>query len=1319
MKRRKDKISHSYEILMVILILWSAVVLTNPLQAREKTKQYTVNDGLSQQSVTAIIQDKNDMLWIGTFDGLNQFDGKSFTTFRHHPGDSTSIINNRVISLAENKEDGLWILFSSNHVAQYLGKGKFRNFNLTEDMNDWGNSIKTMIICDHNLIISGLDKQTFIFNPYNTPDSERIRSLKNFIELSAKKEEYIISTDFSKNELWISTNKGIYHLNAKNEINRIKNYRGFSLKMTDNGDIILWKNGTLKICNPIYNGDKTDNLHEVGTYNLSSNIQSVASCIDNNIWIGTNKALYKTNGAGVELYLPNFPSRVLFNDNLGLTWSGGMNGLTAISPYAQPVDNFCPSKNDFSISNHIDCINISPDESEVWVSPKSNGIYRLEWKKDAEGERSVSRAEHLLEQKKISALEFYSRDTLVFVEKTNLNMLIRQKNGFRIENIRNKIFENAQPISTIKIGDMILLASDHQIIRLSFKNRRPILDSLPEINRKLPDRSIIFSMAEAPDDTTFWVGFRGDGAYRICLKNNSVENLETLTGIKLTSNYVWDIYFDSKDRLCLGTDAGLNIIGENPEEKGKIFLRTLTTDNGVKNDKIVSIQEDKENNLWLGTSQGIICYNIIDGKVQTYDNEDGFRSNNFTSCSKRMQDGTLLFGSSNGMSYFNPLYFKKHTITPSMHISSIRTGKEEVEQKDWNNFVMKGNDVAFKLKSYYPINPNKIKYRYSVNGNAWNEITGNQIILSDLSPNTYQISICCVNEKNVSSPISTVRFRVKRHPLFSITAQIIYTLLIITVGTIFIRAKLYQKMMDNKLKMEEELHVRENKMNSEKMNFYTNMAHEIKTPLSLILGRVYDIEQSGEASPYIVRKAKLIGDNAQIIKELTEQILEFKRAISGKLDLQIQEQDIMPCIIGIIDNYKDYAEKKGIKIDLESSSESIVKYIDQKKVTRIIYNLLSNAIKFSERDDTISIKITGKEDSLVLTVSDTGQGIDSKDLPHIFERFYKSGKAGGSGIGLAFTKSLVELMNGTITVNSTYGSGTVFQVTIPDAEHSSTAAAPEKNVAAKKEESLPTVSFSSTPDILLVEDNVDLNEYITEILSTRFNVHQCYNGKEALATLKNKKIDLVLTDIMMNDINGIELAHKIKNSKSISHIPIVFLSAKSDPDDMLEGFQTGAVDYITKPFNPHMLLIKIQNILTQYFLSRATFMEGKTQMKESPTVQNRDEIFINKARDIIYKNMAEETFGVNALSEEMGISRVHLTREFQRITEKSPSTFIKSIRLNHAKHLLSTGEYSIKEVLWEIGIRSHSGFTKAFKEEFGYLPSQISNNNTKTISDED
>ena len=283
MKRRKDKISHSCEILMVILILWSAVVLTNPLQAREKTKQYTVNDGLSQQSVTAIIQDKNDMLWIGTFDGLNQFDGKNFTTFRHHPGDSTSIINNRVISLAENKEDGLWILFSSNHVAQYLGKGKFRNFNLTEDMNDWGNSIKTMIICDHNLIISGLDKQTFIFNPYNTPDSERIRSLKNFIELSEKKEEYIISTDFSKNELWISTNKGIYHLNAKNEINRIKNYRGFSLKMTDNGDIILWKNGTLKICNPIYNGDKTDNLHEVGTYNLSSNIQSVASCIDNNI----------------------------------------------------------------------------------------------------------------------------------------------------------------------------------------------------------------------------------------------------------------------------------------------------------------------------------------------------------------------------------------------------------------------------------------------------------------------------------------------------------------------------------------------------------------------------------------------------------------------------------------------------------------------------------------------------------------------------------------------------------------------------------------------------------------------------------------------------------------------------------------------------------------------------------------------------------------------------------------------------------------------------------------------------------------------------
>lgn len=681
-----------------------------------------------------------------------------------------------------------------------------------------------------------------------------------------------------------------------------------------------------------------------------------------------------------------------------------------------------------------------------------------------------------------------------------------------------------------------------------------------------------------------------------------------------------------------------------------------------------------------------------------------FQSNNFTSASLRTPDGYLLFGGIDGISCFRPEEFDRQTASPSLCIDRITAGGQPVPREKWSGFSLPNKHKAIKitLGSYYSPNPGKVTYRFALNGNPWNESSSNEILLNDLSPGKYLLPIrSCAGEGN-ESPEQRIEFTIRRPLLLSFGAFSLYGVVLFGIAFLVIRSTMSRKLLDNRLKMEEELRESENRMNTEKFNFYTNMAHEIKTPLSLILGRIYDIEICDEASPYVVRKAKLIGDNANIIKELTEQILEFKRAVSGKLELEIQETDIMPGIRQIIDNYLDYAGKRGIELKLESSSASIVRNMDMQKIVRILYNLISNAIKFSERGGTILVKVVEKPDALVLIVSDTGSGISPKDLPHIFERFYKSGKAGGSGIGLAFTKSLIDLMGGHISVSSQLGKGSTFVVTIPDGP-----AASEPDNDSHPVEASVFEYFSATPSVLLVEDNVELSEYITEILSVRFKVCKSYNAREALQILQREHVDIILSDVMMPGCDGVELARKIKGIKSYAHIPIVFLSAKSDPEDQLVGLQTGAVDYITKPFNPHILLIKVRNILTQYYLSKENFKEEHLPDDTEPRTQNRDEIFINKAREIIYGKMADEEFGVNALSHEMGISRVHLTREFQRIINRSPSSFIKSIRLNYARHLLLSGDLSIKEVLWEIGIRSHSGFTKAFKEEFGYLPSQI------------
>ena len=1272
---------------------------------KERISLYTVNDGLSQHSVTSITQDGDMMLWIGTFDGLNRFDGRTFRTFRHFPGDSTSIVNNRILNVTYDRHEGLWILFANNHVGKYLGEGKFRNFRLPEKVSDLGNENRTLTLCDCYLMISGGSKGIILFKTDRDPDTERILRLKAFIDAAADRDERILSVTPDEERLWLSTTQGIYCSSAGGPFEKVNDLRGYNIASTDKGYVLLWQNNRFLVGNAVHNRNERSILHTVSHYTLPANIQTALPGRNGEFWIATTGGIFKAHDELLTDYPPKIPVRTLFCDNLGVVWCGGLNGLQSINPHVLPVENLRFSTERFSLDNHINVIAVSPDNDLLWAGVMQKGLnrMRIEPAQDGGGKRFTEK-QTFFEGLNPTMICHLSPDTVIVGTNNGLKMLVNRHGRFEERTLTAEFKWVQQPFRAVKRGREIFISNGKRIRRMTFEQGLPVFDPLTEINDALPKKSIIMALEMNPVDSSLWIGYRGDGVFRIAADGESVTPLDSIVRPGLTNHYVWDIFVDSKKRIWTGTDAGLNLVCRN--EDSQIRIRTLSVRDGMRNDKIETIEEDDEGMIWAGTSQGIIRLDPEDFSFTTYDAEDGFQSNNFTSASLRTPDGYLLFGGIDGISCFSPEEFDRQTASPSLCIDRITAGGQSVPREKWSEFTLpnKHKDIKIVLGSYYSPNPGKVTYRFALNGNPWNEGSSNEILLNDLSPGKYQLAIrSCAGAGN-ESPEVQVEFTIRRPLLLSFGAFSLYGVVLFGIAFLVIRSTMSRKLLDNRLKMEEELRESENRMNTEKLNFYTNMAHEIKTPLSLILGRIYDIETCDEASPYVVRKAKLIGDNANIIKELTEQILEFKRAVSGKLELEIQETDIMPGIRQIIDNYLDYAGKRGIELKLESSSASIVRHMDMQKIVRILYNLISNAIKFSERGGTILVKVVEKPDALVLIVSDTGSGISTEDLPHIFERFYKSGEAGGSGIGLAFTKSLIDLMGGRITVSSKVGEGSTFVVTIPDGPASDTRSDAEPHPA----EASVSERFSATPSVLLVEDNVELNEYITEILSVRFKVCKSYNAREALQILQREHVDIILSDVMMPGCDGVELARKIKEIKNYAHIPIVFLSAKSDPDDQLVGLQTGAVDYITKPFNPHILLIKVRNILTQYYLSKENFKEEHLPDDTEPRTRNRDEIFINKAREIIYGKMADEAFGVNALSREMGISRVHLTREFQRIINRSPSSFIKSIRLNYARHLLLSGDLSIKEVLWEIGIRSHSGFTKAFKEEFGYLPSQIS-----------
>lgn len=1290
---------NKFAILFLQLLLLLSFTETD---GKERITLYTVNDGLSQHSVTSITQDSDRMLWIGTFDGLNRFDGRTFRNFRHDPEDSLSIANNRILGVCHDSIEGLWILFANNHVGKYLGDGRFRNFRLPEKISDLGNENRTMTVCDGYLIISGGTKGCILFKIGRTPDSERITGLKRFIGEQGRKGEFILSADRIGGTLWISTTAGIWSCPEGGDFEKTSTLGGFDLVASERGYVLLWQAETFVACNAVYHEDEKTILHEVARYRLPTRIQTALPGRNGDFWIGTMDGLFKAHDGELIGYPPQLPVRTLFCDNLGVIWCGGLNGLQSINPYVLPVENIRFAEEHFSLENHINVLSMSPGNDRLWVGIMQKGLNLLKIETSSGGERSFTKSQTFFKGQNPTMILPMSADTVLVGTNHGLKMLVESAGSFREVPVRSPFKWVQQPFRAVKLGSRIFITNGKRICGLRFENGVPRFDPMEGINAALSKcGGVIMALEVNPRDSSLWIGYRGDGVCRIDPAKGTVTPLDNLTCSRLTNRYVWDIFADSKNRIWIGTDAGLNLLFH--DEASHLCIRTLSTRNGLRNDKIETIEEDDDGSIWAGTSQGIIRLDPQRFTFTTYDSEDGFQSNNFTSASLRTADGYLFFGGIDGISYFRPAEFTRDKISPSLHVTRISAGGRTIPAGEWDRIVLpnKLKNLKIELGSYYSPNPGKVTYRFALNDNPWNEGVSDEILLNDLRPGKYTLRIHSCAGRNNESPEKRIEFTIRRPLLLSFGAFACYALLLLAVASLVIRSTLSRKLLDNRLRMEEALRQTENRMNTEKLNFYTNMAHEIKTPLSLILGRIYDIENSDEASPYIVRKAKLIGDNAQIIKELTEQILEFKRAVSGKLELEIQELDIMPAIRQIIDNYQDYAGKRGITLRLESSSESIVKRIDMQKVIRILYNLLSNAIKFTDRDGTILARIVEKTDSLVLTVSDTGSGISQEDIPHIFERFYKSGKAGGSGIGLAFTKSLIDLMGGQISVSSKLGAGSTFIVTIPDQPESG-------HTSEAKILDMPvSEQLLAMPAVLLVEDNVELNEYIAEILSVRFKVFKTYNAREAMQTLKKESVDIILSDVMMPGCDGVELARKIKGVKNYAHIPIVFLSAKSAPEDQLTGLQTGAVDYITKPFNPHILLIKVQNILAQYYLSKENFKESRIPGESAPQTRNRDESFINKAREVIYAKMSDEEFGVQSLSHEMGISRVHLTREFQRIINQSPSAFIKSIRLNYARHLLLSGDISIKEVLWEIGIRSHSGFTKAFKEEFGYLPSQI------------
>ncbi len=823
---------------------------------------------------------------------------------------------------------------------------------------------------------------------------------------------------------------------------------------------------------------------------------------------------------------------------------------------------------------------------------------------------------------------------------------------------------------------------------------------------------------------------------------------------------MWDInyfYHDSENILWIGTTNGLYVHDAN-----EYHMKNITKDHGLPDNTIKSIIEDSDGNIWVGTNYGLAkinreSWNKGELVISNYYTSDGLPSNNFqpSSCF-RDKEGTLYFGTSLGLVFFNPRLIVTNPVKPRILISGIKLFEETllpnkspylIKSISYTDKIILPYHQNFLTIQYVALNyvhGDKNQYAYFMNGidKEW-VYAGNQreVSYKNLPPGEYVFYVKASNNDGIWNETPAKLVIIIKPPLWLTTfAKIIYGLLIIFI-IFFFRQRLLTRERE---KREQELKKAENEKQIEisnlKMKFFTNIAHEFRTPLTLITAPLENI--LGHSSDERVRsQAKLIQKNTQRLLRLVNQLMSLRRVQTGHLELQAKENDMIRFVQDIFNTFLYQADKKEITYRFTSDYNDLKTWFDQDKLDKILYNLISNAFKHTPAKGSIHIRIckalrndftslpTEDDDRSVsefvrIDIEDSGIGIPQQAKEEIFTRFYSTDslEGDGTGIGLAITKELVELHHGYIQVESEEGKGTLFSVFLPlGAGYLATTEIVSDEKVVKKatsqhadisqEESIERISTYEYKDtekmsVLIVEDDEDVSEFIRNEFKSEFNIYEAKNGKEAFDVVLKYYPDVIISDIMMPEMDGIEFCKQLKSDDRTNHLPVILLTARVNEESRLEGFEVGADAYIEKPFSPKLLKTRINNLLKSRQRMRERFGTFSLS-KSSPITGNPvDEKFLRKAIQVIEENLSDSNFSINHLCIEVGLSRSVLYSKIRSITNLSVNEFIRAIRLKKAVQYFQDGHTSVSDVAFMVGFKTLPHFSRCFSNEFRISPSE-------------
>ena len=1226
-------------------------------------KRLGIEQGLSNNYVVSITQDKQGFLWFATEEGLNKFDGsrfityykndlshnkegltgnelnrvyadtkrpiiwiatqrdglnaynyeeQTFTAYQHNPEDPHSLITNDVTDICPSTqdEDGLWISTYYRGI-EYLdiNSGQFTHYNKRNVPDLPSNQIWTVLDGgDGNLYIGHVGSGFSIFSPKN-------KSVKNFRNETGNpmslpgNDVFCIIKDANGN-IWLGTNNGLALYNAANE------------------NFITFKN------------NKNDKYAT-----LSNRILSIRQLKDNRLWIASELngiailnlkqsmflspdeiSLEYIQEGGDNRSLSNASARCIFQDsfdNIWIgTWGGGINFISSKPPLFTTLSYSPIPDNENSLNNKVASSICMDRQGRVWIGTDGGGINVFE------GEKRVA---------------IYKKETGEIPSNFILASLLDSKGnlwfgsyqgGISFYDSRNKKFRSISLRGQSNLDIRTIYEDARHNIWIGYSGGIVVLNPLTleiirHYNTENSGLHSDFVRSIAQDEKgRFWIGTFGDG---LGIYTPDLQKIKTFTQRDgFCSNTVNQIIQDKQKRMWIGTGEGLVCFLSTETLNYKTYQRK----DGLVNTNICAITEDNKGNIWFSNNKGISCYVSDKNCFYNYGRFDEVPAGSFSSgCVTQNKNGWIYFGSINGVCYFHPDITMNEQSTPPAVITEMKIlGRlSNPENKDMIinlskdrkvelNHAHNSFGVRFNVQNYSLVN--QVEYVYMLKGleNSWYTVNeNNSVTFRNIPPGKYEFLIKA-RVHNQKWPEEATSLTIRINPPLWLTwwAKLIYVLIFISITYFILHA--YKKKLDleSLYTLEKKNHEQEQELNQERLRFYTNITHELRTPLTLILGPLEDMQKETSLPAKQAQKLSVIYQSALRLLNLINQILEFRKTETQNKKLCVSKRNLVPLIYEIGLKYKELNQKPQINFQIQTEKEEMLLFFDKEILTIVLDNLISNAIKYTEQGCiTLSVYQTIQNEIAYteIKVSDTGYGISAEALPHIFDRYYQESgnhQASGTGIGLALVRNLVELHEGEIRVESVQNEGSTFYIRLltdniyPNALHADSTEQTEKEEQeVKAEDSQNTEMETGKPILLIVEDNEDIQNYIAESFSDSFEVITANNGEEGKTQAFRCIPDIIVSDIMMPVMDGITLCRQLKEDVRTSHIPVILLTAKDSLQDKEEGYEVGADSYLTKPFSASLLRSRINNLLESRKKLVAQFQQQSAPSNETDLSEKR------------------------------------------------------------------------------------------------------------------